>query len=54
MFIDNEYILDLYEREQNRLERRREAIERLKELDKDNEIDEERIAGKSKATTRKN
>lgn len=39
--LDNEYILDLYEREQNRLERRREAIERLQELEKENEIDEE-------------
>lgn len=46
MKIDNEYILDSYEREQARLERRREAIERLEEENRE-ERDEKRITSKN-------
>jgi len=46
MKIDNEYILDAHEREQGRLERRREAIERLEEENREERDNEKRIASK--------
>ena len=47
MRIDNEYILDAYEREQARLERRRESIERLEEENREERDNEKRITGKN-------